>query len=355
MSAVDFGRRVVALRVGGGRISGRIDIRVTTMVAVLAVGVCVCFVAALLLGDYHIPPGQVLRALFAEPSTFLERRQAYVVGKRLPRAVLAVLLGIALGVSGAIIQSLTRNPLGSPDVIGFNSGAYTGALVVIVVFGGGTGYLGTSAGALAGGVLTALVVYLLAFTRGAQGFRLIVVGIGVSAMLSSVNTWLVLTADLDTAMAAAAWGVGSLQGEDNGRTAMIVAVVLVVILLALIPYAARMKVLESGDDAAAALGVRTEPTRLVLLLLGVGLTAVATAAAGPIAFVALAAPQLAKRLTRAAGVALVPAAAMGALLLSSSDLAAQWLFPKQLPVGVVTVSVGGAYLVWLIARETTRN
>ncbi|MFT3662972.1 MAG: iron chelate uptake ABC transporter family permease subunit [Gordonia sp. (in: high G+C Gram-positive bacteria)] len=350
-AAVDFGRPVAVLRAGTGRLSGRVDVRVVAVVAVLLALTFVAFVVALVLGDYQMPVDRVLTALFGTGTP----RDEFVMGRRLPRALLAVLLGAALGISGAIIQSLTRNPLGSPDVIGFNTGAYTGALLVIVVFGGSAGYLGTSAGSLIGGIATALIVYLLAYKQGVQGFRLIVVGIGVSAMLASLNTWLILTADLDVAMAAAAWGAGTLQDPQNDLKVPIVALVFALVLVLLVPLSVRMKVMEMGDDAATALGVRTERTRLILLVLGVSLTALATAAAGPIAFVALAAPQLAKRLAGSAGVSMLPAAAMGALLLSASDLVAQWTFSTPLPVGVVTVSVGGLYLVWLIARETKKN
>ena len=350
IGSIDFGRPVVLLGSRSGGFSLRVDLRVLIVVSVLTVAALAVTVAALTVGDFHVTPARVLQAIIGNGS----RRDEYVVvGKRLPRALLALFLGAALGISGAVIQSLTRNPLGSPDVIGFNTGAYTGALVVIVL-GGGT-YVGQSTGALIGGIATALVVYVLAFRQGVQGFRLIIVGIGVSAMLASFNTWLILRADLDTAMSAAAWGAGSLAGSD-WTTVRAAGIAIVVILVLLVPFGVGMKVLETGDDAARALGLRTEPTRLGLLVLGVALTAVATAAAGPIAFVALAAPQVAKRLTRSAGVAMVPAAAMGALLLAASDLAAQRVFaPNQLPVGVVTVCIGGAYLVWLIAQETRKS
>ncbi|UQE76366.1 iron chelate uptake ABC transporter family permease subunit [Gordonia sp. PP30] len=353
--SIDFGRPVAVLGRRTGPFSLRMDVRVAVVVTVMVVAALGITLTALMVGDYQVSAGGVFRAIFTEATTRVEHREHYVVvTKRLPRALLAVLLGIALGISGAVIQSLTRNPLGSPDVIGFNIGAYTGALVVIVL-GGGSAVLGQSGGALVGGIATALAVYFLAYRQGVQGFRLIIVGIGLSAMLASFNTWLILTADLDTAMSAAAWGAGSLSTSTWAQV-WIAVVVLVVLAVALVPYAGRMKLLEMGDDAATALGVRAERTRLVLLILGVALTALATAIAGPIAFVALAAPQLAKRLTRTAGVSLVPAAAMGALLLSASDLVAQRLFaPTQLPVGVVTVSIGGLYLVWLVARETRRN
>ncbi len=192
----------------------------------------------------------------------------------------------------------------APDIIGFNSGAYTGALVVILIVGGS--YYQVGAGALIGGIVTAAAVYLLAYKRGVQGFRLIIVGIGISAMLASVNTWLILKADLETAMSAAVWGAGSLGALGWSQVGP-VTILLLVLVPAILVLGRRMRLLEMGDDAAKALGVRAEPTRLGLVVLGVALTALVTAAAGPIGFVSLAAPQLARRLTRSAGVALVPA------------------------------------------------
>lgn len=350
-SGVDFGRRITVVRSPGGTPSGRIDLRAVTVVVILVALASVVAVLALGTGDYPLSPDRVLQAIFGQGSRIEE---LVVMEWRMPRVLLALVLGAALGISGAIFQSITRNPLGSPDIIGFNTGAYTGALVVILVIGGG-GYYGTAIGALVGGIVTALLVYLLAFKRGVQGFRLIIVGIAVSAVLASVNTWLILKADLEDAMSAAVWGAGSLNGLGwtQARPVLIILIVLVPLLI-LASY--RMPMLDLGDDAAKALGIRAEPTRLALIVLGVSLTAVATAAAGPIAFVSLAAPQLARRLTRTPGVAFAPAAAMGALLLVASDFIAQRAFqPTQLPVGVVTVSIGGLYLVWLLAREARRQ
>lgn len=351
-SGVDFGRRIAILRLGGGTPSGRIDIRAVTVIVVLVVLALAVSVVALGTGDYDVAPDRVLNAIFGDGTRIEE---LVVMEWRMPRVLLALVLGAALGVSGAIFQSITRNPLGSPDIIGFNTGAYTGALVVLLVIGGDSGYYGTATGALLGGVITALLVYLLAFKRGVQGFRLIIVGIAISAALASVNTWLIMQAELEEAMSAAVWGVGSLNGLGWSQAKPVL--IIMVVLLPFLALAARqMPMLDLGDDAAKALGIRAEPTRLALIILGVSLTALATAAAGPIAFVSLAAPQLARRLTRTAGVALLPAAAMGALLLVASDLIAQRAFsPSQLPVGVVTVSVGGLYLIWLLAREARRQ
>ncbi|MEV0246178.1 iron chelate uptake ABC transporter family permease subunit [Nocardia sp. NPDC050712] len=345
---VDFGRRTVVLR-AGDRFSFRVGLRTPAVIAVLLLACAVVAVLALGTGDYQLAPKTVVQAVFGDSTRLAE---FVVMDLRMPRVLLALLLGAALGASGAIFQSLTRNPLGSPDVIGFNTGAYTGALVVMLIFGGG--YRQTATGALVGGILTAAIIYGLSYKGGMQGFRLIIAGIAISTMLQSVNVWLLLKVDVNTAMAAAVWGSGSLTGLDWDQVTP-VAVALAVLLPGVLWLAYRMPLLELGDDTAQALGLRLEPTRLTAVLVGVALTAVATAAAGPIAFLSLAAPQLARRLTRSATVAPAPAAALGALLLLLSDWIAQRAFaPTQLPVGVVTVSIGGAYFVWLLAREARR-
>ncbi|WMT88588.1 iron-enterobactin ABC transporter permease [Pelagibacterium sp. 26DY04] len=350
MSAIDFGRPTRVLRLLDGRLTIRLDTRVIFLVSIMVALAILVTLIALSSGEYPVPVTDVFSALIGQAEA---RVHMVVVEWRLPRSVLALLLGAALGLSGAIFQSLTRNPLGSPDVIGFNSGAYTGALIVIIGFSGN--YYQIAGGALLGGVVTALAVYLLAWRRGVEGFRLIIVGIGMSAMLSSLNTWLMLRADLEVAMAAAVWGAGSLNGLGLDKLWPTLLVLGIFIPAAFI-LGRPMKQLEMGDDAARALGVMVEPVRLTLLLLGVALTATATAVAGPIAFVALAAPQIARRVTGAAGVAMLPSAAMGALLLAVADLLAQRMFaPTQLPVGVVTVSIGGLYFVWLLVREARRQ
>lgn len=348
--AIHFGRPIRSVRFWGGAFSGRIDLKTAGVCLVLLALALLVGVITLGSGEFHVPPLDVVRALVGQAEG---RVHMVVVEWRLPRTALALILGAALGMSGAIFQSLTRNPLGSPDIIGFDAGSYTGALVVITLMGGS--YVVVAGGALAGGMLTALVVYLLAYRRGVQGFRLIIVGIGVSAMLTSLNTWMLLRAQLEVAMAAAIWGAGSLNGmtlERLGYASLILAVLVPLALLMSRPMAQ----LELGDDAARALGVDAERSRLGLLVLGVALTAAATATAGPIGFISLAAPQLARRLTGSAGVSMLPSAAMGALLLAGADYIAQRAFaPTQLPVGIVTVSLGGVYFVWLLLREARRS
>ncbi|WP_433665187.1 FecCD family ABC transporter permease [Nocardia sp. CA-128927] len=331
-------------------ITARIGVRTVVVCAVLLIAALVIAVLALGTGDYPIPPDRVLRVLFVGDNRF---ERLVVWQWRFPRVVLALALGAALGLSGAILQSVTRNPLGSPDIVGFNTGAYTGALIAMLMLGGG--HFQTALGALLGGLGAAVVIQLLAFRHNVTGFRLIIIGIGVSAMLASVNTWLILRADLNSAMSAAAWGAGSLSGLSWTQVGPAL-VLLAVLTIVVIPAAPRLHVLELGDDLARAFGVKVGRARLLLIVLSVALTSVATAVAGPIAFVALAAPQLGRRLARTPSTALVPAAAMGALLLITGDWVAQRAFaPTQLPVGVVTVSIGGVYLAYLLVTEARRT
>jgi iron complex transport system permease protein len=344
---VDFGRRVLTVR--GRRVALRFDQRAVVVCVVLALVTAAVAVLALMSGSYLLSPGQVGSALTGGQTGLVHD---IVVEWRLPRVVAALVFGAALGVSGAIFQSLLRNPLADPGVIGFAQGSYTGALVVILVVGGT--YWQLVGGAVLGGMATAVAVYLLAYRRGVQGFRLIIVGIGVSAALTSLNTWLILKADLEQAMAAAAWGAGSLNGVSWTQVA--IGGVCGLVLLPAAGLGSRpMRQLELGDDAAAAQGVRPGPTRLGLVVVGVALTATVTAASGPIVFLSLVAPQIARRLARTAGITLAPAAFTGVLLCLSADYLAQHVAPTPLPVGIITVMLGGGYLGWLLYIEARRR
>ncbi|OYO20448.1 iron ABC transporter permease [Enemella evansiae] len=333
-----------------GQVSVRLRPRQLIVSALVLAAALVLGVLALGTGELPIPVPEVLRALVGQGDGL---SGIVVTQWRLPRVVAALVFGAALGVSGAIFQSLTRNPLGSPDVIGFSTGAYTGALVVLLVLGGDQ--FGATLGALIGGLATALVVQLLAARHGSAGLRLVIVGIGISAMLSAVNHWLLLSAELEAAMAAAMFGAGTLNGLRWAQVAPAVLITGALLLVAV--FAGRsLHLLELGDDTAAALGARPDRWRLWLVVLGVALVAAVTAVAGPVAFVALVAPQLARRLTGTPGADLLGAAALGALLLTGADLFALRAFaPTQVPVGVVTGCLGGAYLIWLLTREARRR
>jgi hypothetical protein len=245
---------------------------------------------------------------------------------------------------------VSRNALGSPDVIGFTTGAATGATAQIVLIG--KGGLATSLAAVGAGLATAIAVYLLARQRGRTGgYRLVLIGIGVSGMLSAMTSILLARSDLDLASRAQVWLAGSLSARTWEHAGISAAGVLVLVPI-LVAFARRLSVMEMGDDQAEGLGVGTERTRLIVMVVGVVLAASAVAAAGPIAFVALAAPQIARRLTEVAGVQVLTSALIGALLLVAADLLSMVL-PSRLtmPVGLVTGVIGGVYLLWVLSAK----
>jgi iron complex transport system permease protein len=328
----------------------RTTARAALVTTALALVLVVLLVAALVLGDVPLTWSQVLGALTGH-ETGLAR--TVVVGWRLPQAVTAVAVGAALALSGAIFQTLTRNPLGSPDVIGFSAGAYTGALVALLLLGGG--YVALATGSVVGGLATAVCVTALASRGGPDGFRLVLVGIAISALLTAVNGYLLLTARVEVARAASVWGIGSLNGirwEQAGPT----VVGLLVATSAALALTRPMNQLELGDVLAVGTGVHLARVRWVMITAGVVLVALATAVTGPVAFIALAAPQIARRLSGAGRTQPAVVLLTGAVLLLGSDLVAAHAVPGvQLPVGVLTVCVGGLYLVWLLTLETRRR
>lgn len=345
--SVDFGRRY--LRIDTIRVAALIPLRAVIVSAVLVVVILAAGVASMTIGAYDVGLDAVLRAV-VDPTSDPDVRQV-VVEWRLPRVLFAVLCGAALALSGGIFQSLTRNPLGSPDIIGFGVGAQFGVTLMMIVLELNT-YMFKAAGALIGGLFTALLVYVLASKNTMSSFRLIIVGIGVSAGLGSLTSWILISVSVEKAMMAATWGAGSLAslGFDQLLPATIV---FAVVMVAALPLNRTLPVLEMGDDAATALGIRPGLTRLSAMVLGVALIALVTAAAGPISFIALAAPQIAQRLTRSnTPMGTAPVMLTGAALVVVSDLVGQLL---SVPVGVVTVSVGGVYLAWLLAAQFARR
>jgi iron complex transport system permease protein len=297
-------------------------------------------------GDFPIRLSRVLATLQGQ-GTAGEEFIVYTL--RLPRALTAVLAGAAFGASGAVYQSLTRNPLGSPDIIGFTYGAAAGAVLAIVVFGKSD--VAVMLAAVGGGLVVAALVYVLSYRGGVSGYRLILVGIGISSVMASFVSYLLKEANVYYAQEAYVWLTGSLNGSRWTDVQIGVAGLLVLgpLLVALGPG---LRLAEMGDDAARALGVAVDRNRLCAIVFGALLCAVAVIIAGPITFIALAAPQIARRLTGAPTVRVIPAMAVGALLLLVSDTIAQRVLPTaQLPVGIVTLAIGGAYLAWLVARE----
>ena len=333
------------LRAPGG-LSVRPDVRAITVVALLLLAALAASVLLIGTGDFPISAGDVLRTLAGGGNA----GQEFIVNElRLPRVLVGLLVGASLGLGGALFQAVTRNPLGSPDVLGLGQGATAGALVMIVLFSGSAAQV--TLGALVGGLATGLAIYLLAWKRGVHGYRLVLVGIGVSAIVTAVNSYLLTVSDLVDAARAVVWMAGSLSGRDWDQVWPLLGLCAVLVPLVL-ANARGLRMMEMGDDVSNALGVRVERVRALLMVAAVLLTATATAAAGPVSFVALTAPQLARRLTRSPGPNLLSSLCMGAALLVAADWISQRVFgADQLPVGVVTGVLGGVHLLWLLVTE----
>ncbi|GAA3124133.1 iron chelate uptake ABC transporter family permease subunit [Planomonospora alba] len=326
--------------------------RSAALCLVLLAAVALLMALNMRIGDIPMTVGQVLGAITGDgPEHFV------VMELRLPRALAGALAGAALALSGAITQAVARNPLASPDILGVTTGASVTVVAVIVAAGstaggpsGALSALGIPLAALAGGLLGAVAVYLLAWRGGLDGYRLVLVGIGVTAVFGNVKYWLLTLGDVNDSSRAMVWISGSLSGrgwEHVHPVALALAVLVPVTLLG----TRSLAVLRFGDDTVTGLGVRMNLARGLMILAAVLLAAVATASAGPVTFVALAAPQIALRLAGTAHPPLLVSALTGALLTTAADLLARTAFsPTELPVGVVTAILGAPYLIYLLVR-----
>ncbi|SFR06164.1 iron complex transport system permease protein [Lentzea waywayandensis] len=326
---------------------------VVLVTVVLAALTFLIFCVSISIGDFTIELPAVVRTLFGQG----ERVDEFVImDLRMPRALVGLIAGVSLGISGALTQSIARNALASPDVLGITGGASATA-VFIVTAGGGTaigGAMGLPAAALTGGLLTGLLVYFMTWKKGIDGFRLILIGVSVSAVMQALTTWLLVLADIRDVARAQRWLVGSLDSRrwTEVWTTLWVTIALVVVVMVI---AFQLQPMHFGDDVAAGLGVRYSAVRAVLLLCAVLLAGVAVSAAGPVPFVALVAPQITMRLLRSPVPPLLASGLFGALLLIGSDLLARSVLPNDLPVGVVTAIIGGPFLVYLLVRANVKR
>ncbi|TDU91851.1 iron complex transport system permease protein [Kribbella voronezhensis] len=335
--------------------------RTVVLAAAFALAAVVLALVSLSLGTTKLPLDEVLRALVGGGDS---GTRLIVVELRMPRVATGLLVGIAFAVSGALLQTLSRNPLASPDIIGVNSGASAAAVGVIVLAGTGGGnisgaaeQIGLPLAAVLGGLLATLIVGLLSIQRGVvDASKVVLIGVGVAAAANSLVAWLLVIGDVTDAGRAAAWLAGSL----NARTwsdAVPVGLAVALLLPVAMMFGRELEALVLGDDVASSLGVRVSRVRLALLVVATVLAAMATAGAGPIAFVALVAPQVAQRLARTDRPPLLTTAMLGALFVTLADLVARnglqvlQVGPYELPVGVVTAAAGAPYLLHLIGRQ----
>lgn len=354
-------RRV--LRVGP--FSARWTPRTALVLAIAAVALIVVTVVSLGVGDFRLAPSRVVEILLGAG----DRRDHLVIWQiRLPRTLLAILVGAALALSGAIVQTTARNGLASPDLLGVTAGASAGAVAVIVlgtatasVTAGGTAttggfgqlltLVGVPTAALIGGFAAAAIVSAVLRITGASGLRPLLVGVGISAFFGGLTSWMLIIASIDTAARANVWLTGTLTGRSWFEVATVAAPILVVAIL-LVPLATRLPTIELGSDMASSLGVRVTRSTAGLLSLAVILAALCASAVGPIGFIALVAPHLARLACNAPRPPLGASALIGAVLLLASDLVARTAFaPILLPTGAVTALVGAPFLVWLLVRS----
>lgn len=331
------------------RVGRRVSIRVRRGALVIAglLIVAIVLVAALTLtlGELGIAPGDLVPTIFGAGTG----RDEIVFGAfRGPRLAVAVLVGAAYGVSGTLFQTVTRNPLGSPDVIGLTSGAAAGAAAFGLLW---TGILPMPVGALLGACAAMALVWLGTGRGFSSPARMLLIGIGVSAVSLAFVQYVIARAGLEQATLLAAYLSGSLSSRSWSDAAIICVSVVVLLPLALL-LTRRLQLMEMGDEQADALGARSAVTRGLAILLAILLATAAVSVAGPIAFIALTAPQIARRLARTAGPHIVLSALMGAFLLALADLVTQQSpFVVQLPVGIVTAAIGGIYLGYLLVAE----
>ncbi|MEV0996348.1 iron chelate uptake ABC transporter family permease subunit [Nonomuraea sp. NPDC050202] len=337
-----------------GALSWRVRLRGIALTVTGLVLLVLLMAANMRIGDIELTLPEVLSGTFDVNSA----AHFVIMELRLPRALTGALVGAALALSGAIIQSIARNPLASPEILGVTTGASVTVVAGLVASGSAYGTvsgllatLGIPVLALLGGLAGAAVVYGLAWRRGLDGYRLVLVGIGVAAVFTNVKFWLLTIGDVNDTARAMVWISGSLNGrgwEHVTPTALALAVLVPLTLLG----TRSLDALRFGDDTVTGLGIRMNPARALLILAAVLLAAVAVASAGPIAFVALASPQIALRLVRSGRPPLLCSAVVGAVLTTAADLIARTAFsPIELPVGIVTAVLGAPYLIHLIWRS----
>ncbi|MEU9734901.1 iron ABC transporter permease [Streptomyces sp. NPDC048002] len=335
----------VTFRLAVPPVSGLLRPRLLAVCVLLAAAAVLLFAVETSVGDIPLPLGDVFSALVGsgDPGTELIVREL-----RLPRALAGLLVGIAFGVSGALLQALTRNPLASPDMMGITQGAGTAVVAGIVL--GWDGGLSTQTLGLLGALLAALLVYVLAWKRGTSGYRIVLVGVGVAWICTSATDYLMARGQRFQAQAALGWLVGNLNGRTWEQITPLIWATVLLLPPALL-LGRLMRTLELGDDVARGLGTRVQTVRVAVLLAAVGLVAFGAAAAGPVAFVALAAPQVAQRLAGTAFPPPVGAGLTGAVMVLGSDLVARKLITDtELPVGIVTGVLGAPVLLWLLVR-----
>lgn len=319
---------------------------VTVSLAVLAFALC-C--AMLMLGNTIYPLPDVLRALTGEK---IQGVSFAVSTIRLPRMLAGLLAGFAFGIAGYVFQTMLRNPLANPNVIGITSGSSAAAVFCIAILQ--TSGAVVSVAAVVAGLVTTLFIYMLSRGKSFSIGRLILTGIGIQAMLDAVISYLLLISSEKDIPSALRWLTGSLNGSQLDELPPLLILVLIGTPIVLM-LGRHLDMLELGEQAASSLGVSTDRTRIALIVSAVCMVAMATATTGPIAFVSFLAGPIARRLVGVGFSNVLPAGLVGVNLVLAADLIGQFAFTYRFPVGVITGLIGAPYLVFLLIRMNQRG
>ncbi|MCW4384892.1 iron ABC transporter permease [Salinibacterium sp. SYSU T00001] len=327
-----------------GQVRAGIARRAVVTTVVLSLLLAAVVTTAVATGAYPLSPDRLILTLLGQG----EAREAFVLFRlRLPSIVLGLLVGAAFGIAGALFQTLLRNPLASPDIIGISGGASVASAFGILILGVSGAIL--SLLSFAGAIVVAAAIALLSARGGISGYRFVLIGVGFAFVAQAAIGYLTTRGDVREASQALVWIVGGLGGaewEDN----LVVALALAALFTLTAVVAPRLRMLQLGDDTAASLGIRVERTRLTILVVAVALTAVATAYAGPVAFVAFVSAPIARRIVGGGRLSLIPSALVGAIVVLVADLVGGNLLPgAAVPAGIVTGIIGAPYLLWLLA------
>lgn len=335
------------IRNKSGSFSIQVHKRSFFLLVLLFLATVVTFIVSLSAGSSYIPLSTVVQELIGESES------AFVLNElRLPRVWMAVFVGAGLGVSGLILQNMIRNPLGSPDIVGVTGGASVGTVLFIVYLLESFSVQWLPVASIVGAGITTVIIYLLSWKDGVTPMRLILVGIGISALTNAIVTMFMVASDSATASKVYLWMTGSLYGA-NWQEVWIIAPIIVLLIIISLFFTPIVDVKQLGDDVALGMGVRVQFFRILLLALSVGLAGTAVSFAGGIAFVGLIAPHIARQLLhRTFGFLVFGSALIGSLIVLLADIIARTAFlPSDIPAGVFTAGIGAPFFIYLLYKN----
>ncbi|KKI93391.1 iron ABC transporter permease [Bacillus sp. SA1-12] len=349
-------KKYLKLRIGSDKLSFLIDKKALITSVILLILVCTIFLVSTGMGEVMISPLNVLKTLIGYGT---DMENLFVFSFRLPRILVALLVGICLAAAGAILQGLIRNPLASPDIIGITGGGSVAVVVFLMLFSDKNNALTVSiewmpVAAFLGATILGLLVYLLSWKNGSSSIRLVLIGIGLSMLTQSLTTLFMIKGPIYQAAQANVWITGTVYAATWEQVRVMLPVVLVLLVICIISVR-NVNIQELGDELATGVGSAVQRNRLFLLILSTALTGIAVAFAGAIGFVGLMAPHIGRRLVGSSYGSLLPVSALiGAILVMVADLIGRTLFsPLEVPAGVFTAAIGAPYFIYLLFK--TRN